>query len=134
MDFLKTIATISVFILFLLILFLLTLKSNKKLPNQLFAGFLFFTAIDASGVFTSEAFVSTYPNLEIFRWTLILFNIPIFYLYVLSLCYEDFQLKGKHLFHLIPFIIINLILASKIYYAEGIEKNIFYSIIMRPMK
>lgn len=125
MDFLKTIATISVFILFLLILFLLTLKSNKKLPNQLFAGFLFFTAIDASGVFTSEAFVSTYPNLEIFRWTLILFNIPIFYLYVLSLCYEDFQLKGKHLFHLIPFIIINLILASKIYYAEGIEKKYF---------
>ncbi|WP_284464545.1 helix-turn-helix domain-containing protein [Chryseobacterium sp.] len=125
MDFLKTIATISVFILFLLILFLLTLKSNKKLPNQLFAGFLFFTAIDASGVFTSETFVSTYTNLEIFRWTLILFNIPIFYLYVLSLCYEDFQLRRKHLFHLTPFIIINLILASKIYYTGGIEKKYF---------
>ena len=125
MDFLKTIATISVFILFLLILFLLTLKSNKKLPNKLFAGFLFFTAIDASGVFISETFVSTYPNLEIFRWTLILFNIPIFYLYVLSLCYEDFQLRRKHLFHLTPFIIINLILASKIYYTGGIEKKYF---------
>lgn len=125
MDFLKTIATISVFILFLLILFLLTLKSNKKLSNQLFAGYLFFTAVDASGIFISEPIISTYPNLEIFRWTLILFNIPLFYLYVLSLCYEDFRLKRKHLFHIIPFFIINLILVSRIYYTEGIEKKYF---------
>ncbi|SDI16322.1 helix-turn-helix domain-containing protein [Chryseobacterium jejuense] len=123
MDFLKTIATISVFILFLLILFLLTLKSNKKLSNQLFAGYLFFTAVDASGIFISEPIISTYPNLEIFRWTLILFNIPLFYLYVLSLCYEDFRLKRKHLFHIIPFVIITLILVSRIYYTEGIEKK-----------
>lgn len=126
MDFLKTIAIISVFILLLLILFLLTLKSNKKLPNQLFAGYLFFTAVDASGIFISEPIISTYPNLEIFRWTLILFNIPLFYLYVLSLCYENFRLKRKHLFHIIPFIIINLILISRIYYTEGIEKKYFF--------
>lgn len=125
MDFLKTIATISVFILFLLILFLLTLKSNKKLSNQLFAGYLFFTAVDASGIFISEPIISTYPNLEIFRWTLILFNIPLFYLYILSLCYEDFRLKRKHLLHIIPFLIINLILVSGIYYTEGIEKKYF---------
>ena len=126
MDFLKTIAIISVFILFLLILFLLTLKSNKKFPNQLFAGYLFLTALDVSGVFIAEPVISLLPNLEIFRWTLILLNIPLFYLYVLSLCYEDFQLKRKHLFHLIPFVIINLILASGIYWTDGIEKKYFF--------
>ncbi|SMC67513.1 Helix-turn-helix domain-containing protein [Chryseobacterium sp. YR221] len=126
MDFLKTIAIISVFILFLLILFLLTLKSNKKFPNQLFAGYLFLTALDVSGVFISEPILSLLPNLEIFRWTIILLNIPLFYLYVLSLCYEDFQLKRKHLLHLIPFVIINLILASGIYWTDDIEKKKFF--------
>lgn len=126
MDFLKTIAIISVFILFLLILFLLTLNSNKKFSNQLFAGYLFLTAIDASGVFIAETIVSLYPNLEIFRWTVILLNTPLFYLYVLSLCYENFQLKRRHLFHIIPFVFINLILASRIYWTDDIEKSYFF--------
>ncbi|WP_250253325.1 helix-turn-helix domain-containing protein [Chryseobacterium sp. Marseille-Q3244] len=126
MDFLKTIAIISVFILFLLIFFLLTIKSTKKLSNQLFAGYLFLTAIDAAGVFIAEPIISIYPNLEIFRWTIILLNIPLFYLYVLSLCYNDFQLKSKFLLHTIPFIVINLLLASGIYGADDIEKKYFF--------
>lgn len=126
-NFLKTTAIISVFILLLLILFLLTVKTKKKLPNQLFAFYLFFTAVDTSGFFISDTIINIQPNLEIFRWTIILLNIPLFYLYVLSLCYTDFQLKRKHLLHITPFFILNLILVFRIYWANDLEKKFFFT-------
>lgn len=126
-NFLKTIAIISVFILFLLIVFLLTVESNKKLSNRLFAGYLFLTAIDTGGAFISNVFITIQPRIEIFRWTLILLNIPLFYVYVLSLCYEDFQLKRKHLLHCIPFVIINLILVFRIYSSNDFEQRFFFT-------
>jgi len=125
-NFVKILSVISVFILSLLILFLCTVKSDKKLSNKLFACYIFLTAINASGYFISDTIISVYANLEIFRWTIILLNIPLFYLYVLSLCYDDFRLKIKHFLHAIPFFIINLVLFSRIYWTNEIEKNYFF--------
>lgn len=126
MDFIKIIAIISVFILFLLILFLLTVKTSKKLSNQLFAGYLFLAAIHAGGAFIADPLLRMYSNAEIFRWTIIVLNIPLFYLYVLSLCYDDFQLKRKHLIHIIPFVGINLLLVFRISGMDVIEKKYFF--------
>jgi hypothetical protein len=71
-----------------------------------------------SGAFISDTIISIHTSIEVFRWTMILLNIPLFYLYVLSLCYEDFQLKTKYLLHCIPFSVLNLILVFRIYSNE----------------
>ncbi|BAO76407.1 transcriptional regulator, AraC family [Winogradskyella sp. PG-2] len=50
-----------------------------------------------------------------FRNLFIFLQLPTFYLYVLSICYCDFKLKLKHLIHIIPFLIANLILLPRFY-------------------
>jgi AraC-like DNA-binding protein len=125
-NFQKNIALISVFILLLLIIFLLTVKSKKKLPNKLFACYLFLLAVDTSGSIISSTIINVQPNLEIFRWTLTLLNIPIFYLYTLSICYDDFHLNRRHLLHFIPFVVLNLILIFRIYSIGNLEKINFF--------
>ncbi len=122
MVFLNIVALIGVFVSLLLAFFLLTVKTDNKRANRLFASFLIFTAIDLSGFFMYK-FTDEHANLEIFRWTACLLIMPLFYLYVLSVCYTDFQLKAKHLLHTIPFILVNLVLTPRFYLAEGLEKE-----------
>ena len=50
-----------------------------------------------------------------FRNTVAFLQIPAFYLYVLSVCYSDFKWKSKYFLHLIPFLIVNLVLAPRFY-------------------
>jgi len=125
-SYLKIIAIITVFILLLLIFFLLTVKSNKKLSNNLFAGYLLINAIDISGFFLAENITVNYPNLEIFRWTLCLLSMPLLFLYVLTICYTDFRLKWKHLLHFTLFILFNLALVPRIYLANNVAKKYFF--------
>ncbi|WP_241676570.1 helix-turn-helix domain-containing protein [Flavobacterium pectinovorum] len=49
-------------------------------------------------------------------------QIPVFYLYVLSVCYSDFKLKPKHLLHLLPFVIANAILIPRFYAVDDTSK------------
>ncbi|MEO8515703.1 MAG: helix-turn-helix transcriptional regulator [Flavobacterium sp.] len=122
MIFLSIIAAIGVSVSLLLAFFLLTVKTNNKQANRLFAAFLILSAIDLSGFFIYD-FISNRQNLEIFRWTSCLLIMPLFYLYVLSVCFTDFQLKAKHLLHTIPFILINIVLTPRFYLTEGIAKE-----------
>jgi len=48
---------------------------------------------------------------------------PSFYLYVMAACYSDFRLQWKHLVHLLPFIITNLLFIPRIYI--GIDEGSF---------
>ncbi|WP_281865013.1 helix-turn-helix transcriptional regulator [Flavobacterium sp. GSB-24] len=114
LDLLQNIARISVFVSLLLAFFLLTVKTENKLANRLFAFFFIFSAIDLSGFFM-YLYTEDHRNLEIFRSTACLLGMPLFYLYVLAVCYSDFRLKWKHLVHLIPFIVTNLIFIPRIY-------------------
>jgi AraC-like DNA-binding protein len=125
-SYLKIIALIAVFVLLLLVFFLLTVKTKNKLSNRIFASYLALTAIDISGFFIAENTTNNYPNLEILRWTLCLLWIPLFYLYVKSICYTDFRLNPKHLLHIVPFVILNLILIPRIYLASNPEKKYFF--------
>src|SRR6218665_289441 len=108
LDLLQGIARISVFVSLLMAFFLLTVKTENKLANRLFAFFFIFSAIDLSGFFM-YLYTEDHRNLEIFRATFCLLGMPTFYLYVLSVCYSDFRLKWKHLIHLLPFVIVNLL-------------------------
>lgn len=105
---------ISLFISLLLAFFLVTVKTKHRLSNALFAVFLLLTAIDASHPLFN-LFADGPSNFGVFRNSLAFLQIPVFYLYVLSVCYSDFKLKPKHLLHLIPFILVNVILLPRFY-------------------
>ncbi len=81
-------------------IFLVTVKSTKKLSNYLFAAFLLVTAFDLSGMFISIQ-NSTLKSLKI---TSVLLQMPLYYLYVQSVCYFNFKLETKHLLHTLLFL------------------------------
>jgi AraC-like DNA-binding protein len=112
-NLLDTIAVITILISLFLSLFLLTVKTEHKLSNRLFTLFLILTAIDISG---NLDYLFEIPlNGRIFLSSIFFLQLPTFYLYVLSVCYADFKLKSKHLIHLLPFLIANLILFPRFY-------------------
>ena len=114
LSLLQGIAKISVFVSLLMAFFLYTVKTENKLANRLFAWFFIVSAIDLSGFFVFE-YIQDYLNLVIFRWTICLLAMPLFYLYVLAVCYSDFRLKWKHLLHLLPIIVVNLVFLPRFY-------------------
>lgn len=124
LNFLEVIAAIAVFISLLFAVFLLTVKTERKLENRLFAAFLIINAIDISGLFM-HIFTDSY-NLKTFKISAYLLVMPLFYLYVNAVCFSDFTLKRKHLWHLLPFIVANLILVPRLYLAEGPAKEYFF--------
>ncbi|MFB9107612.1 helix-turn-helix domain-containing protein [Flavobacterium gyeonganense] len=125
-SFLTGMAKISVFVSLLLAFFLLTVKTKNKLANRLFAFYLIFFAIDNSGIFIDEEFIKSHFNLEFFRWSVCTLILPAFYLYVLSVCFADFRFKAKHLLHLIPLIITNIVFVMRLYFLNTTEKQLFY--------
>jgi len=125
LSLLQGIGRISVFVSLLLAFFLLTVKTQNKLANKLFAWFFIFSAVDLSGFFI-DAVTRTELNWEIFRSTACLFEMPLFYLFVLSVCYSDFKLQWKHLIHLLPFIVVNLVFIPGIYLSVA-DKDTFLS-------
>lgn len=127
LSFLEVIAAIAVFVSLLLAVFLLTAKTERKLENRLFAAFLIINAIDISGLFM-HLFVDSY-NLKAFKISAYLLVMPLFYLYVNTVCYANFTLKKKHLLHLIPFVVVNLILVPRLYLAEGAVKEAFFKVM-----
>ena len=114
MDLLHIVTVMSLFISFFLVFFLLTVKTEHKISNRLFAFFLIITSIDISEPLISQ--ITDGPsNLGMFRTLLAFLQIPAFYLYVLSVSYSDFKWKPKYLVHLLPFLIANLALVPRFY-------------------
>lgn len=115
------VASVSVFISVLLAVFLVTVKTRYRVSNVLFAVFLIINAIDISDPLFHM--ISDGPsNLGIFKNMLVFLQIPVFYLYVLSVCYSDFKLKPKHLLHALPFLIANLALLPRFYGVDTASK------------
>jgi AraC-like DNA-binding protein len=88
--------------------FLLCVKTHNKLGNRLFAAFLLLTALNMCGWFLWLLLPGTNER-EMFRATFSFLEMPVFYLYVLAICYQNFSLKLSHLAHTIPFILANLL-------------------------
>lgn len=122
-NLLVTIAEITMLISLFLSLFLLTVKTQHKLSNRLFAFFLILTAIDIGG--NLDNLFEPGLNARIFISSIFFLQLPTFYLYVLSVCYADFKLKPKHLIHGVPFLIANLILLPRFYTVDLASKISF---------
>jgi AraC-like DNA-binding protein len=120
-NLLAVVTGISLFISLFLAFFLLTVKTKHKVSNALFSAFLLLTAIDISH-FLFNLLANGPSNLGMLRNTLSFLQIPVFYLYVLSVCYIDFKLKPKHLLHLLPFLIANAILLPRFYTVDAASK------------
>ncbi|MEN2412722.1 helix-turn-helix domain-containing protein [Flavobacterium mesophilum] len=125
-SFLTAMAGISVFVSLLLAFFLLTVQTKNKVANRLFACYLVFFALDNSGIFIDDNFIINHFNLEFFRWTICALILPAFYLYVVSVCFADFRLRSKHLLHLIPFVLTNVVFLFRLYLLNDAEKKLFY--------
>lgn len=123
-SFLEIAAFIGIFLVLFLALFLLTVKTKHKLANWLLAFFLFTNAVDACK-FLMRDFPVNFINLEAFRWSINYLVPASFYLYVLSVCFSNFRLKPKHLWHTIPFIAFNLYMAYGIYFEDRASKVSF---------
>lgn len=106
-----------VFATLVLAMFLLLVKTEHQLSNQLFAVFLILTAIDTSGVLFS-LFADGPSNLRMLSNLMAFLQLPIFYLYVFSVCYIDFELKAKHLLHVLPFVGVNLMFLPSFYLVD----------------
>ncbi|MFM9908054.1 MAG: helix-turn-helix domain-containing protein [Chitinophagaceae bacterium] len=101
---LNGLSKIIVFLLVFFSFFLLTVKTSKKKSNQLFAFFLLFIAFDISGFFLNTWLLKL-PLIENLRITSTLLQMPILYLYVLSVCYSNFTIKAKYWVHGLLFVI-----------------------------
>ena len=110
-NLLNIIALIAIFVSILLTFFLLTVKSKNRLANILLAGFILFCAVDISGIFSGQIFKNK-PELYELINSFTLLALPLFYYYVLAICYNNFKLKLKNLYHALPFVFYNLILLT----------------------
>lgn len=115
------VTTISLFISLFLAFFLVTVKTKYKTSNYLFAAFLLINAIDLSHPLF-DLIADGPSNLGMLRTTLAFLQIPVFYLYVLSVCYADFRFKPKYLLHLLPFLIANAALLPRFYLVDAAAK------------
>lgn len=120
------IAKITVFVSFLLALFLITVQTRNKLSNRLFACFIILSAVDISGFFMFS-YTGSHLNLEMFRILMSLLIMPFFYLYMLSVCYSDFRIQPKHLLHAVPYLIGNIVMAPRLYFADTAGKEQLFS-------
>jgi AraC-like DNA-binding protein len=102
---------IIVFLMILFSIFLFTVESNKRLSNQLFAVFLLITAFDLAGLFLADE-LANYPTVQNLKVSSSLLQMPIFYLYVLSVCFSDFNTKPKYLLHTAPFLLFFVIFST----------------------
>jgi hypothetical protein len=116
------VTVISLFISLFLAFFLITVKTKHKTSNSLFALFLILTAIDVSEPLFN-LMVDGPSNLGMLRSLFAFLQIPVFYLYVVSVCYSDFKFKPKYVLHLLPFLIANVILLPRFYTSSEYDRT-----------
>ena len=123
-NLLDIISILSLFIGLLFAAFLLTAKTKNKLSNHIFGFFLVLSAID--NIFLSKVLGENFGDLSRIISLGIFLHLPVFYLYIVSVCYSDFKLKSKHLLHTIPFFIVNLLVLTNFYGVNPDSKIILF--------
>ena len=120
-DFTASIGIVSTFITLLLAAFILSVESKNKISNKLFGAFLILNAFEFSNWFM-HLFFDVPNNFLIAKNLFAYLPLPIFYLYTLAVCYSNFSLKWKHLWHGIPFVISNVVMLPRFYLSTTSEK------------
>ncbi|TGE28709.1 helix-turn-helix domain-containing protein [Hymenobacter metallicola] len=121
---LPLVSLLAVFISCILAVFLLTVRTRSRLSNALLAGFILLNALDISSWFVNR-FLVDYPTLLLLKISLNTLINPLYYLYALALCYSDFRLRPRHLWHLLPFAALTLALMPRFYLVETTAKQAF---------
>ncbi|TYA71770.1 helix-turn-helix domain-containing protein [Seonamhaeicola marinus] len=123
-EIIESIGKIVVFIMIVLSFFLFTAKSKNQLPNRLFGIYLLVIAFDLIGLFTNKTL--EYPFIQNLKTASSLLQLPLFYLYVLSVCYNNFRIRPKHLVHGLPFLAFFIVFSL-----SGVSEKIifFYQVI-----
>ncbi len=102
----------------LLATFVLTVKTANKRANIFLGVYFLIFAIHIS-VFFYAKHITLPPVLEMLRDHIAFFTSPLLFLYVVSSIYSDFQLKAKHVLHVLPFVIQVLIFSPRFYFADN---------------
>lgn len=123
MNLLTIVAVVTISISLFFSFFLLTVKTAHKLSNRLFTFFLFLQVIDHS-VNLGQLFEIPLTG-RILISSFFFLQLPVFYLYILSVCYSDFKLKPIHLLHTIPFLLANSLLLPRFYLVDPAAKISF---------
>ena len=114
LDIIDVFSILLVFVSLLFAVFLFTLKTENRTSNLLLGLFLILNAQDSGAQFVGYYIYPQYPALGMFISSTLFIQMPLLYLYILSVIYSDFKLKQKHLLHLIPFILLNVVLIPQI--------------------
>ena len=125
LDFTDVISILLVFVSLLFAVFLLTLKTENRTSNILLGLFLIINAQDSGAQFVGYYIYPQYPAFGMLINSTLFIQMPLLYLYILSVIYSDFKLKPKHLLHLIPFILLNVVLIPRYYGVDFDEKMIY---------
>lgn len=121
-TFTNLIGIVITFILVLLAFFVFSVVSNNKISNKLFATFLLLNAIEFTGFYTSLLFDEP-NNFLVASREFSYLQMPVLFLYILSVCYSDFKLQWKHLWHIIPYLIGNLVMFPRFYLGSLTQKK-----------
>ncbi|WP_296621423.1 AraC family transcriptional regulator [Marivirga sp.] len=108
MNGVSSISLISVFLFLLLTAFLVLHRSKNRVGNILFASFLLITSIDLSGQFLGD-FYRNHLFFNQVRLALGLLQMPLFYFYVKKVCFSDYELDARIIWHSLPAIIFILL-------------------------
>ena len=125
-EFIKIIGVIATFISLLLAFFIFSTTSNNTFSNKLFGAYLILNAVEFSGFFASYIFNEP-NNILVATRELSYLQMPVFYLYILSVCYSDFKIQWKHLWHITPYIIGNLVMLPRFYLGSTAQKVELYN-------
>ncbi|SDS54274.1 transcriptional regulator, AraC family [Polaribacter sp. KT25b] len=129
MNYISILSVLSILIVTLFLFFsgfLLTVKTDKKLSNRLLAAFLIITAIDISAFFYHN-FIQLPLGLEMLRVRISSFKDPLLFLYILSVIYTNFNLKKKHLVHILPWLVHIIVLIPNFFLVDENSKLTFFN-------
>jgi len=107
-EFISSLGKIAFFLMLLFSVFLITVKTKRKLPNYLLAAMLLIVAFDLMGFFAWK-WMSGNDALVILKTASSLLQMPLFFLYVVCVCYAHFKLRPAHLLHGVVFLLFILI-------------------------
>tara|TARA_R110000868_G_scaffold240846_1_gene495406 strand:+ start:695 stop:1846 length:1152 start_codon:yes stop_codon:yes gene_type:complete len=127
MDKFSIVGFITLVILFTSILFaffLLTVKTKKKLSNNLLATYFGIFSIHFSAYFYTQ-YIELPLVIEMLRDNIIWLLSPILFLYLLSNIYSDFRLRIIHLLHVLPFVLEIILFTPRFYGVSESERIIF---------
>ncbi|PLX11959.1 MAG: AraC family transcriptional regulator [Marinilabiliales bacterium] len=125
LEIVKLVSLLIVFANLLLAAFLFTVRTENLKSNIILAAFLLVSSIDSDRALLMPYVYENYPALALFFSSLVFLKSPLLFLYILSVTYSDFKFQPKHLWHLVLFILINIMLIPG-FYSTGFEKQMEY--------